>query len=291
MRVTQAWLAHTKLRCIATASSGTDHIDTAALTHHGITLFDAKGSNARAVADYVVATVAYLTQKNKLHGLKAGVIGVGQVGSQVVARLETLGFEVMCHDPFKTQKNPLYHFQPLHELAACDLICVHANLHDKAPFPSKNLLNAPFLNQLRPETVLLNAARGGIVDEVALLSLQHPVTYCTDVYDNEPNLKPELIAQATLCTPHIAGHSIEAKATAIRMVAEKIYAHYGIPSPSSRGIHKPPSLAFLCQKTWASHVLSLYNPFDETSQLKLARNKEEAFLALRAAHVYRHDFD
>ena len=234
LRVNQDLLGGSDIQCVATASSGTDHIDSEYLTKAGIMMFDAKGCNARSVSDYVVSILAYLYQKKSIIGQRVGIIGMGEVGSRVKKRLDTAGCLVYCYDPIRERLDNAFVYCALTDLSACDIICVHANLHDTPPFPSRDLLDSNFLNTLPPNTIIINASRGGIVNESALLACQIPLIYCTDVFNNEPSINPQIVNYATLCTPHIAGHSIEAKQQAVRMISEKLHHYYHLTIPSDK---------------------------------------------------------
>ncbi len=289
LKVSAELLANTTIQCVATASSGVDHVDANYLNNHGITLFDAKGCNARSVADYVLATLAVLQKQNKLTGNQAGVIGLGEVGTRVVERLRALGLDVICFDPLKAELEDSKHYGTFNDLLSCDLLCIHANLHEDLPYPSKNLLDATFLTQLKPGVTIINAARGGIVDEQALLSNKTRITYCTDVYHNEPAIDARLVRYSTLCTPHIAGHSIDAKLAAVVQLSLQVNRHYQVAMPSLNSPmtakHPLPQ-----QSNWQDSILSLYDPRIETQLLKTAQDKKLAFIALRTAHKTRHDF-
>ncbi len=287
LKVTKEILADTAIRYVATASSGTDHIDSNFLQQHGISLVDAKGCNARSVADYIITVLAWLEQHQLIKGRTTGVIGGGKVGSRVISRLQALGYSTVCYDPYLSQTNATYPMCSFAELYACDVLLVHANLHSDPPYPSNNLLNGEFLAQLKPGTVIINAARGGVVNEAEVLNHPHLI-YCTDVYLNEPNLDKRIVDFATLCTPHIAGHSIDAKLEAVRLVSEKLHQHYKLPMPLQTVVFEPESV--LNKTTWQEFALSLYNPYQETLALKSAANKEQAFLSLRKAHQTRRDF-
>lgn len=289
LKVTAKLLAKSPLLCVATASSGTDHIDCDYLKTRDITLFDAKGCNARAVADYVIATIAYLQKNTQLLGNKAGVIGVGEVGSRVVKRLHAAGFDVLCFDPLKAGLDNNYRYCSLKEIASCDLICIHCNLHTNQPHPSVDLISTDFLGQLKPGTAIINAARGGIVNEAALLKTELPIIYCTDVYSNEPSINEKIVNFATLCTPHIAGHSIEAKQGAVIQLSQQLHRYFGFPPPTKLAINGE-RLVLSNHESWQDLVLSLYNPITETLVLKAANDKKQAFLNTRQAHQYYHDF-
>ena len=292
LKINEAFLQHHSLTCIATASSGIDHIDTHQAQQLGIKVFDAKGANAHSVADYVTAILAWLSKSHSMQRKCAGIIGMGRVGKAVYHRLITLGFDVICYDPYLADQNQAYPWTSLKQISECELICIHPNLHDNLPFPSVRLIDEHFLAALQPNTILINTSRGGVVCEESLLKNPTPLYYYTDVYQNEPNINARVIAKATLCTPHIAGHSIEAKNNAVIQLSEQLHAHYGLPFD----IHEAPPLpqqkkVCLSKNDWPEEVLALYNPFIETEQLKNSSDLEQTFLSLRAAHQFRHDFN
>lgn len=289
LKVTAALLAATTLRCVATASSGTDHIDKAYLTSRDISCLDAKGSNALAVANYVLASFAYLKQKQLLPGQRVGIIGMGAVGQQVMPMLEKIGFEVLPYDPIRAVQESTFRSATLADVMRCDVICIHANLHATQPFPSYHLLDKTFFQQLNPNTVIINASRGDVVNEVDLLNTDNRLIYCTDVYSNEPYLHAQIIERATLCTPHIAGHTLEAKQRAVIYIAKALYALYQIPIPAEC-LPVLPVTSLSLTTDWSAQILSLYDPDRETQLLKQAHDKSAIFLTLRRAHQFRHDF-
>jgi erythronate-4-phosphate dehydrogenase len=218
-------------RVVATASSGIDHVDETLVQSGRIQLLDAKGSNAASVADYVLACLAFMQKNHGFCGATAGIIGLGAVGTVVAKRLKTMNFDVLCYDPPKSLASPNFAGRSLEDILACDLICIHASLHDRAPFPSRQLIGEKQLALIRENTLIINASRGNIVSESAVLQSKTPFFYCTDVYASEPVIRDALVDFATLCTPHIAGHSVEAKETAIRVLSQKLHQYYGLPMP------------------------------------------------------------
>lgn len=290
LKVNVQLLEGSTLQFVATASSGIDHIDQNYLKEKNIKLLSAKGSNARAVADYVVASLAFLQQYKNFKGDKALVVGVGEVGQRVVKRLEAVGFIVSCYDPFQQTLADNHYLTELKHLDQFDLISLHPNLHKDEPFSSFNLFNEAILKQLKPNMALINGSRGNIVDEEALLKIEKPLLYCTDVFNHEPEINPQIIDYATLCTPHIAGHSIEAKLTATNMISEALYSFYGLDA--SLGKLLPENLPALpANLDWQELVLRLYNPMHESAILKNADSDlAETFLQTRKSHQYRHDF-
>jgi erythronate-4-phosphate dehydrogenase len=288
LKVHRDLLKKNSLSYVATATSGTDHLDHSFLASQNIQIIDAKGCNASAVADYVVSVLAYLSQHNLIKGTKAGIIGLGKVGTQVRLRLQAAGFEVLNYDPLKALPEP-YTSCLFEELYQVDLLCIHAELHNTFPYPSLNLIDQNVLSKLKPGCVLINAARGGIVNEEALLHTQNHLIYCTDVYLNEPELDKRILTKSTLCTPHIAGHSLEAKYLAVAMVSESLHQQLGLPFPKWATPQINNHLPVLPHSNWQQHVLSIYNPFEETFLFKNALDTKSAFLQLRKKH-HRHDF-
>lgn len=287
LKVTANLLAGSQIQCVATASSGIDHIDKTYLARAKISLFDAKGCNADAVADYVVTSLACLEKQEKLGGKIAGLIGMGHVGKAVHARLQALGFEIICYDPLKALSDKSVYSCTFAELTQCDLLFIHANLHATTPYPSANLLNKHTLGQLRSDVIIINTARGGIINEEDLLKTSK-IIYCTDVYSNEPKISEAIINRATLCTPHIAGHTIEAKNKAVFILSQKLHQHYRLNPPqklpSSQTLSSPSSTTH-----WQEFSLSVYDPSEATKLLKKACDKTKAFLTQRDAH-HRHSF-
>jgi erythronate-4-phosphate dehydrogenase len=285
LKVDEKLLANSAIQMVASATSGIDHLDTDYLKSKGIRWFDAKGSNAEAVADYVLSCVAYLEHNNYLSTSKAGVVGLGEVGGRVYKRLKSIGYDVVAFDPLIGKAPNNQNLLDFDALFDCDVLCIHANLHKTVPYPSFNLFNESVLSKLKSGTVVINAARGGIVNELALVNNNHPLIYCTDVYANEPDIMPALVDYATLCTPHIAGHSIEAKYEAVYQISVQLHQHFQLPIPPH---HQPEMLLdpIKPSKTWQDSALSIYNPMIETKALKA----HQTFSSLRKAHTFRHQF-
>lgn len=284
IRVNSELLANTNLKGIATLSSGSCHIDKKYLIEKNIKIFDGKGANAPAVRDYILSVIAYLQKKQLIYNNpdnKIGIIGYGYVGKIVSTSLKELGFNVVIYDPFVLPNNSI------EDVYSTKVVLIHANLHDGPAFASRNLINREFFDQLSSDSIIINVARGGIVDETALLKNDKNLIYCTDVYNNEPNINPLIIKRSLLCTTHIAGHSIECKENISKLVSQKIHHEFGL---------KPPSCTFFTEKTlildksnWQQRVLSLYNPEIESLALKIAQDKTATFLNLRKLHK-RHNF-
>jgi erythronate-4-phosphate dehydrogenase len=242
-----------RCRYLATATAGTNHIDYSAVKAAGIAVASAAGCNAEAVAEYAVAGVlaALLAQGkitlncdiSRFSQISVGVIGVGQVGRLVVQKFTALGCIVHQSDPPRADAEQRAELNCLDAVLAADVICCHAPLVRTGAHPSWHILDASRLAGLRADQILLNAGRGEIIDNAALLSLKAcgkgPVTIF-DVWENEPDILLPLIEHCFIATPHIAGHSLEGKARGSFMLYEWLAAQIGAPAPLQMNAFLPP---------------------------------------------------
>lgn len=233
-QVNETLLKGTNIRFIGTATSGIDHIDTAYLKNVGIHFVDAKGGNANAVVDYCFAALAYsaVHRNFSLSNSKIGIVGAGAVGGLLAAKLGKMGVEVLCCDPFLAESaNEEQEYFSLQEVLDCDAISLHVPLNDAGTHPTKNLLGYEELCSLSQNAILINACRGGVVDEVALkrvLTEREDITAIFDVWADEPAIDYSLAELVDVATPHIAGYSAEAKAKATKMLAREFEKHFDL---------------------------------------------------------------
>ena len=213
-QVNKSLLSGSQVRLVCTATIGFDHIDTEFCDRQGIRWISCPGCNAQAVCDYVEEAIEEIKNeklKIKNSSLTLGVVGVGHVGSLVAQMAERKGLKVLLNDP------PKGIGVSLDEIAQnSDIITFHTPL-DKSTY---HLCDETFLQQCKQGALIINAARGGIVDEQALLSSGHP--YILDTWENEPDINAEVLAKAQLATMHIAGYSVEGKRNASQMCLDEI---------------------------------------------------------------------
>ena len=211
-QVNKALLSKSRVRLVCTATIGFDHIDTAYCESHGIRWMSCPGCNAQAVCDYIEEALQEIHAQGTI-----GVVGVGHVGSLVAKMAERKGLKVLLNDP------PKGIGVSLDEIAQkCDIITFHVPL-DKSTY---HLCDARFLALCRPHALIINAARGGVVDEQALLNSGHP--YILDTWENEPNLNREVLNGALRASMHIAGYSVQGKRNATQMCLDAIAETFGM---------------------------------------------------------------
>ena len=245
--VDRALLAETGVRFVGTATSGVDHVETRWLDDAGIAFAHARGANAPAVVEYCLGALARLTLAGRIDQTprRVGVIGAGAVGGHLARRLQDLGYEVAVCDPplaeaAQAKTGPLsgserasaFEYQPMEAALDCDIVSLHVPLTRAGRHATAGMLDADALARMRPGAVLLQASRGGVVDEQALLARlsSGPELHCViDVWENEPAVNAALAEKASLATPHIAGYSEQAKWSASLMLARQLAAHFNLP--------------------------------------------------------------
>jgi erythronate-4-phosphate dehydrogenase len=234
-RVDRELLEGSRVRFVGTATIGTDHLDLDYLRARGIAVASAPGSNANAVVDYVLSALSALdgVLDGLIAGKRVGIVGLGNVGARLLLRLRNMGVDCVGYDPLLPESSELPRAD-LDTVLASDVICCHAPLTPGGDYPTHHLLNAARLQQLRKGAVLLNAGRGGVVDNDALtqlLSVRGDLRAILDVWEHEPSVNTGLLAQVALATPHIAGYSLDGKIAGTRMMLAEYCAFLNIPIP------------------------------------------------------------
>ena len=242
-----------QLKVVGRLGVGLDNIYMALCKEKGITVYPATGANAQAVAEYVIATMfillrgAYqsssqitagkwprteLSNGLEVSGRTLGLVGFGGIG-QLTARLARgLGMKIVAHDPMIVPDNPVWvdsKATPMSLdslLQESDVVSLHVPLTDD----TRHLINAERIALMKPQAVLINTARGGIVDEqavVAALQADKLRGAALDVFEDEPvkagNSLPDM--PNLILTPHIAGLTTEANERVSGVIAQKVAAH------------------------------------------------------------------
>ncbi len=242
-------LDNTPVRFVATATSGTDHIDREYLAKNNIGFSDASGSNANSVAEYVTAALLVLANRYNvtLKDLSIGVVGVGHVGTRVVEKARALGMTVLCNDPPRARRECDFDSVPLHDILKCNVVTIHTPLTYDGIEPTFHLIGKKEISALEKNAILIQTSRGAVVDEKALLDrLQNgvPLHPVLDVWENEPTPMPALIEVADIATPHIAGYSQTGKIAATAIVYTAACHYFAVepvwhPSPLPKNMPLP----------------------------------------------------
>jgi D-3-phosphoglycerate dehydrogenase len=240
--------AGSKLRVVGRAGVGVDNIDVSAATRRGILVVNAPRGNIVAAAEHTMALLFSLARwvpqadasvrrgewtrakflGTEIRGKTLGVIGLGNVGSEVAKRAHGLEMDVVAYDPVvSVERAELFNVAlvSLGELLEqADFITVHVPLVDS----NKNLIGAAELARMKPTARLINTARGGIVDEASLLDALRSgrlAAAAADVFETEPpGPSPLLELPNFIATPHIAASTVEAQVSVAFDVAEEVAA-------------------------------------------------------------------
>ncbi|HDZ47167.1 hypothetical protein LCGC14_0028420 [marine sediment metagenome] len=309
-QVNDTLLANSRLRFVGTCTIGTDHIDQAALARRNIAFASAPGCNAEAVVDYVLCSLLTLAERDgwSLSERTVGIVGVGNVGSRLQARLSAMGVATLCCDPPRAAVESLASEQEFHSLDAlierCDVLCLHAPLTHAGPHATYQLLNAQRINELAPGSVVLNAGRGDCVDGLALrsrVSGKGDISAVLDVWEEEPDIDAGLRDLVSLATPHIAGHSLDGKLRGTWLIQQALASLYGqwseltfadiCPPAALASLHLqhvlPPEDALrLCMRA----VYDVRRDHDALQRQTLHRGMRKGFDECRANYPLRREF-
>ena len=223
-----ALLEGTSVKMIATATIGTDHIDLEYCRKAGIEVSNAAGCNAGGVMQYVFSALYGVAARKgiKIDGNTIGIVGVGHVGSKVEAMAEYLGFNILrCDPPRAAAEGPEGFCSLEHLLENSDVVTLHVPLDET----TRGMANADFFTLMKPGAIFINAARGEIVDEQALLEASPKFgAIVIDTWNNEPDINEELVETADIATPHIAGYTFQGKQNGTAFAVQALARHFGI---------------------------------------------------------------
>jgi len=302
-------LAGSKVRFVATATIGVDHVDTEYLAKDNIGFASAPGSNANSASEYVIAALLSVAQKKNynLQGKSIGIVGAGNVGSRVAKKAADLGMKVYLNDPPLRRQTGDSKYLPIEELYDCDFITLHTPLTLEGIDKTFHLADEKFFRLLKTGCVFLNTSRGAVVDSTALkraIEAGKLGAVVLDVWENEPNIDTELLEMVDIGTPHIAGYSLDGKVAGTIMVYEAackyfvLEAKYGIedflPEPAVPLLDVDPE-AGTEQDVVRQTVEKIYDIGKDDSNLrqilnKPAERKGEFFDNLRKNYPVRREF-
>ncbi|MEZ0151805.1 MAG: 4-phosphoerythronate dehydrogenase [Candidatus Reddybacter sp.] len=239
-RVDQQLLEGSRIQFVGSATIGTDHIDLQYLQQQGIHFAHAPGCNAEAVVQYMFST--FCTLESQWRDKTVGIVGCGNVGGRLLHCLTGLGVACHVYDPFLSEAE-CDALTDLETALGADIICLHTPLTREGRYPTHHLINQQVLEQsLRPGALLINASRGGVIDNFALLAHLKSgadLKVALDVWEGEPGINLALLQQVNLGTPHIAGYSLEGRLRGTQMVRDGMCRSLGLAlddSPRSMAV-------------------------------------------------------
>lgn len=277
-------LAESRVKAIATATIGLDHIDEAYCRERGIMVHSASGCNARGVLQWVAAALRHicLIDGRRPESYTLGVVGVGNVGSLVVEYARHWGFNVLKCDPPRLAREG-GDYLPIEEVARrSDILTLHTPLDAT----TRHLVDAALLYTMPREAIIVNASRGGVVDNRATLRSGH--RYIFDVWEGEPSIPHDTLHGALLATPHIAGYSLQGKANATAMAVRAIATDFGLPLTD----WYPDGIATTTPRllSWEELCLTLDDYFQIEAESQCLKAYPDQFEQLRNNYNYRREY-
>lgn len=292
-RCDERLLAGSRVKFVATATIGFDHIDTQYMQRAGIEWMNCPGCNSGSVAQYLRSVLILLCRERgiKTGCATVGVVGYGHVGSKVAAHARAMGFRVLvCDPPLQAAGSTAAEFVPMERIEQeCNVITFHVPLIRTAPHPTFHLADEAFFRRLPRRPVIINTSRGPVVDNAALLRALDEGAVgdaVVDTWENEPEISLPLLNKVYIGTPHIAGYSADGKTNADNMVVDGLCRHFGI---RNRWHICPPPLpaGFTPSGDEDDRLLQLYDPRADSSRLKSAPG---SFEDLRGNYPLRREY-
>ena len=291
-QVNQALLEGSSVSFVGSATIGTDHIDQDYLAQQGIAFAYAPGCNADAVVQYDLSVLSRL-QPNWQQST-VGIVGCGNVGGRLYKALTNLGVSCRVYDPFLSPDSG-FNLVGFDTVLDSDIICVHTPLTISGPHPTRHLFNAEVLARINPGSLLINAGRGAVINNAALLQLLEsgsPLRVALDVWEGEPTVSLALMKKVSLATPHIAGYSVEGKARGTEMLAEAF--NRLTDADADRLAEQPQTVAKLAAGTLSELILASYDVAEDDIRMREALNASSdtalTFDLLRKQYPERHEF-
>ncbi len=276
-------LEGSRVKFIATATIGYDHLDTEYLAKAGIAWSNCPGCNAASVGQYVRSLLMLLERDRMLdlHRATMGIVGCGHVGTKVMEVALSMGMNVLVCDPPKGYPG----YVSLERIAAeADIITFHVPLVHTSPYATWHMADRKFFDSLAKRPFIVNTSRGEVVDNAALLDAIRTGKVsqaAIDTWENEPDIDRDLLDTVYIGTPHIAGYSADGKVNADNMSLKAVCDFFHLPCP---GLIVPPPLP--ADFVFTGNPLQLYDPSEDSRRLK---NAPEKFEYLRGHYPLRRE--
>ncbi len=227
-----------QLKFVATATIGKEHLAIDALDARAIQWANAPGCNADSVGEYVLTAVLKVLQQqhrlDEVFDLDVAIVGAGHTGTAAGQRLAALGMNVHYYDPPLAEQGDSRAHSHWQRVLTSDIISLHVPLTRKGLYPTHHLIDIEALQSLHSGQLLINACRGAVIDNHAVIARCEQgecPTLVFDVFEGEPEINKAILPYLAIATPHIAGHSLEGKVGGAYQVATALCKHFDIPLP------------------------------------------------------------
>ncbi len=302
-KCTKNLLEGTSVRFIGTATIGFDHIDTHYCSKNKINWTNAPGCNSSSVQQYIATALLKISAEYSfnLRDKTLGIIGVGNVGSKVEKFARTIGMNVLLNDPPRARLEGKTNFHSLNTvLSESDIVTVHVPLNVVGEDYTYHLFNDERFKKIRKGAWFFNSSRGEVTDTPALKKVLFSGKLSgavIDVWENEPDIDLELLQQAFIGTPHIAGYSTDGKANGTAMVVNSLSRFFNLSSenwyPKNIPLPASPYISIDCEGKSNEGIIReavnhTYNIDEDTERF---RHSPPDFEKLRGDYPLRREFN
>ncbi len=268
------------VRFVGSATIGTDHVDQDYLIKHNITFANAAGSSKHSVAQYVLTAILTLRPEYWQQPPTLGIIGLGNIGSILAQYAADLGWQVLGYDPLlPASKINNASFEQL--VSQSDVISLHVPLTEKkthdnldsSDYPTRYLINKTVLAAMPSKTLLINSARGPVIDNAALkIDIEKTGRQVVlDVFEHEPQVSEQLLSKLTIATPHIAGYTLEGKLRGTQMVYEALCEAFVVTPTQAMQQLLPVNMYLWSElKAYPDRLMKFYDIMQDDKELRAA---------------------
>lgn len=278
------------VKFVGSATIGTDHVDQDYLVTRNVTFANAAGCSKHSVAQYVLTAILalrpqYWQQSISMTPLTLGIIGLGNIGSTLAKYASDLGWQVLGYDPL-IPTSDINNASLEQVLNQSDVVSLHVPLTDKkdtdtqgaisisnngSDYPTRHLINTKSLAMMPPQTMLINSARGPVIDAAALeadiSSTNRQVVL--DVFEYEPQVSETLLSKLAIATPHIAGYTVEGKLRGTQIIYDALCEKLSVTPTQSMHALLPLNMFLWSElKAYSDRLIKFYDIMQDDASLR-----------------------
>ncbi len=239
-KVDRSLLGDSKIKLVCSATAGLEHVDVDYLSKSGIKFFSTQGCNSKAVMEYTVSCVfSYAACRGvSPRSLRVGIVGYGNVGKQLTKILGRIGIKTLINDPpLQERDGDSSIFSTMQQILDCDVVTMHVPYNGEGRFPTKDLFDEGKLKRLKRSALIINTARGGVINELDLLKVikeRDDLYVALDCWGGEPRINSGLVQAVWRATPHIAGSSLSSRERAVSALLTRLEEYFGFTDGVSK---------------------------------------------------------
>ena len=290
------------IKFVGTATIGTDHIDLDYLKQRNIGFSSSPGCNKVSVAEFVLSALLVLAEKQQFNlvNKSVAIVGAGNTGSAVYKVLTGLGVSCKLYDPPLEVAGDQRQFCTFSDVLDADIISLHVPKVESGYYKTVHMFNREILAKLNSKQILVNACRGEVVDNQALLTLARDnkaPSLVLDVWENEPHIEKALLPYVALATPHIAGYSMDGRVRGTEMLYHALSEYLNVkPVLTSKALMVKAAISEISVDTpltmavLKSLVHVIYDVRRDDALFRAKVNNDNGFDQMRKNYPERREF-